>query len=66
MVATTVNCSPGKVKVLFQYLDRDSLQRIEKWFDIKMTECHDQRLWGFHYCYCDCNCLKAEPTKAEF
>jgi len=52
IVATTVNCSPSEVKVYdssFQYLDRDSLQLIEKWFqcdvmnlDIKMTQCRKQ------------------------
>ena len=53
IVATTVNCSPNEVKVydsLFQYLDKDSLQLIEKLFwcdnlnlDIKMTQCRKQK-----------------------
>ena len=53
IVATTVNCSPNEVKVydsLFQYLDKDSLQLIERLFqcdnlnlDIKMTHCHKQK-----------------------
>ena len=48
IVATTVNCSPYEVKVydsLFQYLDKDSLQLIERLFqcdnlnlDIIMTQ----------------------------
>ena len=53
IVATTVNCSPYEVKVydsLFQYLDKDSLQLIERLFqcdnlnlDIKMTQCWKQK-----------------------
>ena len=60
IVATTVNCSPNEVKVynsLF-YLDRDSLQLIERLFqcdmmnlDIKMTQCRKQtgsKDWGVY------------------
>jgi len=65
----------GQNTHMVRNIDRNTLQLVKKWFsvmmnlDIKMTLSQangKQRLWGFRYCYCDCNCLWAEHNQTEF